>query len=176
MTKIISVLAGIRKTSVVTIYKTIDSTLDNIKGVLAGIRPTSFVTIYTTIYNMYTIYTLIYNMKVFLLVLDQPALTQARTQRQQWVCDVHHHQQEPSYKSDKTKKCRKYLLLSFFWNSTKLTFCLFMFIMTNNFAFMQEHVGGENYRMNQGYFDFKDIHLNIIIMINRERHGFCIFC
>ena len=41
MTEIISVLAGILKTSVVTIYKTIDSTLDNIKGVLAGIRPTS---------------------------------------------------------------------------------------------------------------------------------------
>ena len=78
MTEIISVLAGIRKTSVVKIYKTIDSTLDNIKGVLAVIRPTSFVTIYTTIYNMYTMYTLIYNMKVFLLVLDQPALTQAR--------------------------------------------------------------------------------------------------
>ena len=79
MTKIISVLAGIRKTSVVTIYKTIDSTLDNIKGVLAVIRPTSFVTIYKTKqYTIYTIYTLIYNMKVFLLVLDQPALTQAR--------------------------------------------------------------------------------------------------
>ena len=36
MTEIISVLAGILKTSVVTIYKTIDTTLDNIKGVLAG--------------------------------------------------------------------------------------------------------------------------------------------
>ena len=46
-----------------------------------------------------------------------------------------------------------------------------MFIMTNNFAFMEEHVGGENYRMNQGYFEFKDIYLNIINMINRERHG-----
>ena len=81
MTEIISVLAGILKTSVVTIYKTIDATIDNIKGVLAGIRPTSFVTIYKAIYNIhniYTVYTLIYNMKVFLLVLDQPALTQAR--------------------------------------------------------------------------------------------------
>ena len=41
MTEIISVLAGILKTSVVTIYKTIDTTIDTIKGVLAGIRPTS---------------------------------------------------------------------------------------------------------------------------------------
>ena len=55
MTEIISVLAGILKTSVVTIYKTIDSTLDNIKGVLAGIRPTSFVTIYKRIYNIHNI-------------------------------------------------------------------------------------------------------------------------
>ena len=37
--------------------------------------------------------------------------------------------------------------------------------MTNNFACMQEHVGGENKRMNQRYFE--DIHLNIINMINR---------
>ena len=57
MTEIISVLAGILKTSVVTIYKTIDTTLDNIKGVLAGIRPTSFVTIYKRIYNIHNIHT-----------------------------------------------------------------------------------------------------------------------
>ena len=49
MTEIISVLAGILKTSVVTIYKTIDTTIDTIKGVLASIRPTSFVTMQNNI-------------------------------------------------------------------------------------------------------------------------------
>ena len=46
-----------------------------------------------------------------------------------------------------------------------------MFIMTNNFACMQEQIGGENNRMNHEYFEFKDIYLNIINMINREGHG-----
>ena len=41
--------------------------------------------------------------------------------------DVHHHQQEASYKSGKTKKRQKYLLLSFFGNNiwpTFSTFCI----------------------------------------------------
>ena len=50
------------------------------------------------------------------------------TRRQHWLpsCrDVHHHRQEASYKSGKTKKRQKYLLLSFFGNNIWPTFSAF---------------------------------------------------
>ena len=50
------------------------------------------------------------------------------TRRQHWLpsCrDVHHHRQEASYKSGKTKKRQKYLLHSFFGNNIYDFFALF---------------------------------------------------
>ena len=51
------------------------------------------------------------------------------TRRQHWLpsCrDVHHHRQEASYKSGKTKKRQKYLLHSFFGNNIYDFFALFV--------------------------------------------------
>ena len=64
----------------------------------------------------------------FLAGISNDGCRGQETPRQHWLpsCrDVHHHQQEASYKSGKTKKRQKYLLLSFFGNNIEHTFSSF---------------------------------------------------
>ena len=64
----------------------------------------------------------------FLAGISNDGCRGQETGRQHWLpsCrDVHHHRQEASYKSGKTKKRQKYLLLSFFGNNIWHTFSSF---------------------------------------------------